>query len=1186
MDPTKEAGKGIDMAETTAGVRTGKRHSWIRRIGWILAILLVLLIVLYFVATSGPFVTGVILPRAGQALNARITASDASISPFHEVTFKNLELKTTGPQPLLAAREVHASYSLIDIIRGNIKVSEVRVVSPRIHVVYNADNTSNLDPLLKSSEEKPAEKPSEPSAPSQPPRLNIGHVSLQDALIEVVQHRPDGGATRAVVTNADLTIDNIGNGQTGKIQLSASLALNKTPVAPATTNDVLGAQLRSQFSFALSKDLKPDNLQGTARLSVNRAEGTMADLAGLSANLDTKVTPTEIEQCALNLDRDGQRLSQILLHGPFDLSKPEAHLTLAILSVDRSALNLAGAPFGLDFGPTTINSTNTLDLTKQGALLAAKGQFQISKFSVTRQNQTTPPLDLLLAYDVTVNTNQQSALVQNFTLTGRQQDQPVLLTELVRPMTIAWGQPSNAVEESALKLVVTNLNLADWRAFTGTNLVAGKANATVNLLSQKAGQELVIDLNSSLQNLELRLGSNEIQQAGVNLGGHVQVQDLKQVTLDNLQARVTHGAKPLLQLAGSGQYNLTNQQANLHTTLDAALPNLFALLDLPDLQASSGSLRFDGDIRQTTEPAKASTNVVQQIQGKLALVDFTGRQGSYRLTNFAAALDSDLIKSNDLVLIRQCEGTVSQAKQPGGRLAVSGEYRLDTTNGAINVQLADFNENSLRPFLQPSLGEKQLVSIKLNGAMQARYNPGAETSLNGKLELANLVVKDPTGQFPESPLAGAMLIDTSLNKNILDLQKAQLSLTPTDRAKNELALSGKIDMTDTNAFQGSLHLTSDGIDLTAYYDLFSGKKESAPAEKKSAPASPEKPSPGETAPAEPAPVHLPFRNFVFDFKIDRLFLRQIAITNWSGKLVLNDGQVALNPFALELNGAPVSFQADLNLGVPGYKYDISLAGDRIPIQPLADSFTEKPGAYQGDLNMHAKIQGSGTTGIGLRKSLEGDLGLVFTNANIQIVSKRLRNFLTPIAALLGAPELIDHPLSWVNTQAKMGAGKIDVTAVELVSDTFQASTQGTIPIADNLMQSPLQDWPMHFFLRRSLAEKIRIASQEPATQATNAYVQLPDFIKVSGTLDEPKPKLDKLALAGTLLEKFGSKIPGLDKEAGQLIQGLGGLLNSKSSTTNQPPESGTISTNRSTNQPSLQLPFNPFDLFKKPKKEQ
>ena len=126
---------------------------------------------MYFVATSSAFLTGVILPRVSKAMNAQITLTDASISPFSQVVLHGLKVQTTGTEPLVTAAEVRLRYSLMDIIKGNIHVEEVTVASPTVSLIENADGTSNLDPLLKAQPKQaavPVPVPAAKPAPGKP----------------------------------------------------------------------------------------------------------------------------------------------------------------------------------------------------------------------------------------------------------------------------------------------------------------------------------------------------------------------------------------------------------------------------------------------------------------------------------------------------------------------------------------------------------------------------------------------------------------------------------------------------------------------------------------------------------------------------------------------------------------------------------------------------------------------------------------------------------------------------------------------------------------------------------------------------------------------------------------------------------------------------------------------------------
>src|SRR5204862_2887700 len=126
------------------------------------------------------------------------------------------------------------------------------------------------------------------------------------------------------------------------------------------------------------------------------------------------------------------------------------------------------------------------------------------------------------------------------------------------------------------------------------------------------------------------------------------------------------------------------------------------------------------------------------------------------------------------------------------------------------------------------------------------------------LNVTNLVLEDPEHKLPKTPQSVGLRVDGAMQKELLNLRQVLLTLAPTDRAKNQLQLAGKIDLAKTNAAPSQLSLQAESLELTPYYDLFAGKSQATTAgtEKKPAP-----PPPQAAPPAEPDPVPLPFQQF-------------------------------------------------------------------------------------------------------------------------------------------------------------------------------------------------------------------------------------------------------------------------------------------------------------------------------------
>src|SRR5690348_12889365 len=370
-------------------------------------------------------------------------------------------------------------------------------------------------------------------------------------------------------------------------------------------------------------------------------------------------------------------------------------------------------------------------------------------------------------------------------------------------------------------------------------------------------------------------------------------------------------------------------------------------------------------------------------------------------------MDVAVNRTPERIQIQKLDGALTQNGSARGNFDVSGAFEPANQSVQLTAKLSGFDQDGLRPFLEPLLAGKQLVSIAVNGNASVQYAPNTSSAIKADLQVTNLVVHDPQGQFPATPLAAQLQVDTSLQKQSADIHQFQIALTPTDRAPNRVQLQGQVDYSQPKAVQGNLTLSSDGIDLTRYYDLFAG---GAKAPGKAIPAtSPTTPA-ATLADQEPPPVNLPLHNFKLVADIRRLYLREVAITNFQTTVRIDGGRVQAKPFQLVLNGAPASASADLDLSVPGYKYNFALEADQIPFGPLVDTFApDRQGQLGGTLTAHAQIAGAGTLGENLKKNLTGQFEVDATNLNLSVINVRSEVLKSLINVIATVPQLLSNP---------------------------------------------------------------------------------------------------------------------------------------------------------------------------------
>ena len=1100
------------------------RGSWGKRIGVTLGVLALFLVVLYFIATSSGFVKAFVLPKVGAALNAKVTADQVTLRPFSSIQLRNLRVDTTGPEPLLTAEELLVRYSLMDIIGGHINVHELTLSSPVINIIAEPDGSSNLDPVLENDE---------PAA--ELPQITLRNVSLKNGTLRQLKKTSDGKVDRTELEGINVTIDQVGNGQSGKLTLQSSFVVEQN----TGTNSVLAGDLSGAYNLALDEDLLPQTVQGSSKINISRTSGSFGDLNGMNVSLEIDLTPREIRQIALRFAKGNQQLGQARVSGPLDREKMEGNLKVELLSLDKNILALAAAGSGYDFGNTSINSTNQVAISQNGSFFAANGNLAGRRISLSKDQMTTPEIALNLAYRLAVNTSDKSALLEQLSISGSSDGSEFLRANLDQQMNLSWGETVKGYKDAALRVVLTNFNLADWKAILGTNLQAGIVNANINLISQQDGKVLNTEVRSRLSNLTAQFGTNRVENALLTFDTAGAVENLNIINLPRYALTLSQGNAPLLQATGALRYQLDSQSTTAQITADGALNQLLSIAALENVSAAAGTLNASANYTDVGGKRKAN--------GRVGIEGFTGSYDAYLFTNFQASIEFNIETDNQVLDIHRAAATFARGFNAGGTIDLKGQYHLDRKTGQFTFKTVDLNQNTFGPILAPSLGENRLVSISLNASGEAKLDPEGESAVKADIKIANWVVQDKAGTLPKTPLSMDIALDGGMRKEILDLRQLALQLTPTDRAKNKLQLEAKLDLSKTNPAPSSVTIRSESFDITPYYNLFAGhtatNPAASPAETASVPSAPAQAGP----PQEPEPVALPFQQLTADLKIDRFYLRGVAISNWVGNVRISSNIVQLDPFRLELNGGQVNLTGRFDLGRPGYQYALAFKASDVPLGPLATSFDiAASNQLTGTFIADAQIRGAGVTGPNLRKNLGGGVNFAVTNINYLPGGPKLRMIVVPISIALRVPELAQTPINWLAGQTQITNGTVRVENATVESEAFLANLTGTIQLADVLTNSPL-NLPLDLSLRRSLAEKANILPANTPPEAK--YARLGNVYTIEGTVGAPKPEANLRVLAGLTLK--GAAGFGLGDEKTEKALGvLGNILTGQKGSTN------------------------------------
>jgi len=1061
----------------------------------------VLLVVLAFLfIANGIFVRSVVLPKVAAQLKSDLTTDDVSFSPFSSITLRGVKLVPKGDETLFTAKEVRIRYSLFAILGGKITVDEILLDTPQITLVQRSATDGNLAKILPEPSSAPAESK---SAKSEVPQIDIRNVNIKDALFRLT----DRGAVTEV-SGFNLSLDQLKNGGSGKLTLSGVVKRLQG------ADQVVGG-FKSSFDISLTPQLLPAGVKGGLEFSADQAAGAFKDFAKLGATLQTDMSPTEIRQLQLSFKKDGQSFGSLGLNGTLALEKKEARLNYEIQGLDRRVLGIVGAGAGLDVGQTQVSAKGNIDMTKDGQIVSSKGRLAVDRFSLGLTNGVTPVLDIGVDYQATADLSQQTALIQKLDLGVKQAAKSLITGTLDRPMNLAWGKVNPGYGESTFSLAIANFNLEDWKVFLGAAGPSGVVSTDLKVQAESDGRLLKFSLGTAVDNLSLLVGSNRVDRARVQVSAKGSVEGFNDIKVDNYAVAIDRLGQSILKIEGTVNYDLQKHDVGAQTSGELDLPLAMQSFPVPDLTASTGKLKFTVQYNQKSQATNASAAI--------NLGGFSGRMGTIEFKDYSANLQVAVDLKQGVLVVNRATVSAQTGFTPGGSLDVDGKYDLARKSGKFTLKTVALSQSALGPFVAAALLPNELKSVSLDLNGQATMEESGAASLAMDLTVSKLIVNDPTGRIPNSPLGAGVGLDVAVKGQVIDLKKFQLSLEPTARASNKLLVSGHVDMTPTNATPSMVTVRSEGLDLTTFYDLFAGK----PSSKTESASTPGKVTPAGDPTVEPAAVVLPFKRFDADIDIARIYLRDVAVTNLVAKAKIDNGSLQLNPFSLNLNGAPITAVIAANLGVPGYQYDVQFDAKGIPIAPFARSFaTGEKLVVNGAISAKTALKGAGVTGNSLRRNLNGtvEFGAAGMDYRIELSKNRfVKNILLPVlSGVLKMPNLGQSPIETVSAKANAENGNVNIVELKVLSPAFVVEGGGRVQLADILTNSPVE-------------VPVRLALVKDGKPDF-----LPDFLTVVGTVGAPKPKYDMIGVA-----RVATRLPG---GVGQLI---GGTLGSATNTVNK-----------------------------------
>lgn len=1121
-------------------------------------LLLVLVVVLFVIAGNGWFVRWAVLPRVGAAAGAAVEADSVSFSPFSSLVLRGLRVTPAGSDPLLKAREVRVRYSLASILGGGFRSSEITIDAPEITVVQRADGGSNLADMEKARRAADGGRAAPVQAGGAAPMVDIRNLSIRNGLVRQTVRSRDGEEVTEV-SGLNVSVDRMANASAGHVTLEARL---RRVQGGGGGSNVIEAPVTGALDLSLSKELKPASGKGSVSASISDSGGAFAKFRGLGAVLDLDLTDSTLNLAGLRFRQGNQDLGALKLSGPMDATKSEARLKYELSGLDRRVLDVLGAAQGIELGGTTVSGQGLIEMLDAGVRVGSNGRFTASKFSLASTNGVTPPLDINLDYIVSMDLKTHLLVLQKLDVTGQQEGRPLMQGNLDRPMSLALAQAGKGFRDSTFSLNVKELELPRWRALLGPSAPQGQLSSEWKVRTEKEGTVVRFNVDLHGRNLATSLGTNRIDQTGLELSTEGLVENLQDLTVEKFNASLSRLGKSLGSLSGVGQFRPSKGSAGAQVAGDFGLPETLALWPVPDIRPRSGRLQFNADL----SAANGTTNVT----GTLSLAEFGGRAGGFEFNDYHVSVQFGGTVSQESLRLTRLTVAPKSGFDDGGSLEANGNLNRLAGDGSWKIKSDGLSVGPLQPFLRAFLPGR-IRSGKLDVDASVTSSKAAGHALKGEVKVSSLVLEPAAGEAAPRPLSIRANADGVVRGDVIDLREVALAADSTASAPNVISMKGRLDLSPKNPGRSRIEIRSDGLDLNPFASLTSAgtNRPTTPAAA-AAPPGPEK---------EPAPVRLPLRKLDLDATIAKVLFRELEIRGCSLKGTLDDDVLRIKPLEMSVNGAPLKVESMLNLAQAGFAYSLDLRADRLPLAPLNNTWDPpNKGRVAGTVGAQASIKGAGITGEGLQRNLSGQFQFGATNLNLQIANTRsplvrsvvnvivsipdlLRGKTGAVTDLLGrltggrgasgqqaggggwVDELSKAPIEALEVRAQAGSGRLTVEQAEVRSTNFVVEAKGLVTLASILTNSPI-DFSTVVQLRRELAATVNLV---PAETPTNAVlVKLPDFLKIGGTVGQPKPKPDYLVL-GSIALKSTIGVGGdagktvIEKGTG-LIEGIGNLI--------------------------------------------
>ena len=1114
------------MNTSKSDAKHGKTPARKRRWPFVVLGLLVLPVALWFLVTSGWFLRQVVLPRVAKAAEADISVGEIRLRPFSSLLLTDVSVQTHDEALDIRVARVEAKYNLRQILGGTLDVEQLWLVAPVVRVRPEDLPGAKGDDAARESRSRPT--------------LRIGEVRVDQGSLLVEE------ADQVVrVEEFELLLRNLHTGAQAELTSEAKIEVRRGD------ENVLGLLMGIEGGFVLNPNMVPTEMAWVLGVDLTAHTGLFAEAAELGGiRLEAEMTPTEIQASHLRfLSPNRDPLGDIRLSGPFDPEAKTAALRLQVDGVGATALNLFGAAMGASFGETLLSADVRVEVDGEQQQLSSQGWVRGEKVSVRREDFLTPEVSFEVTQDFSVDVQAGVADLRAISaVVAGPAGQELLRLGLASPTQVQWSGENPTYNDLAVDLQIEGIELADWRALLIPEILGGRLQGTSQLRVANQGKDLRLETDTRLRDLRLTLEGEALEPLHLWMQGVYVLQDQHRFAAEEMLLHLDQGDASVVRFQATGEADFRSGGLELTPQLEADLAALLAIspVKVPELDLREGAVRAVLSLRraQGDAPIEVQTTVhFSTFQGAYAAFSLDGLGGELAVT-------ADVAEET----VRLTSGRVRLTRGQASMASVAGSGTYDVIRGLpedARLEIDTVDLAVLYDWLQPEGPE--IRSGVLQGTLVPTPAPRGRWLVKTDLHVREFLAHTEHTPADTAPIDVHLQGEIEAGADQAALQGVSFSWTPEETFPNRIQFEGVANWSRPEALAVQLTASGDRLNLTPWLMMFAAPD---PA--------PRVPEAGEVAlldvearPQMPEPdaMTLPLEYAKFQFTANQVHVDGLDVDRVHVDVEASARVVELKGFRMHLNDSAFTMGGKADVSMPGYQYEGFARLEPLDLEPFLEPFAPGlAGRFKGKLALDARVQGRGVTGPSFKEYLQGHMNVSLEEAelawteldevNIEGV-RRAKNVVVllvrAIAPVLAIPpsDLLNPPIHELKVNLEVGQGILTLKTFRVVNNSFRLRADGTVQLADQMEASRIRDIPVVLGLGILPARQARVYRED---RIRGGMVELPPFIRVSGTLGDPEIDVQRRVITGLIVSGVTESELISDERAQRVLGGIGGVL--------------------------------------------